>query len=239
MPIESLSQARIPKNMPQLKKLERAFANFMRIHNALAARMPNDYQDLCEFISSLSTDDLEVHFSRHENIEGSFYFKDKRSGISMRWRPNGLMTYIYDESGRELFYVRNLDPEQGEGIMQRLVRIQEKSVSSISESGIDVVYQTPEDRAKASELAGFSEKLRQIREEVRKGFFNRHFNKPLMQLLDLLIEKTPDPYFNHEDQVITKGVYTAFEAETIFKKCLELITAATKVLEEQISDNPV
>jgi hypothetical protein len=225
----------IPESMPQLQRLEESFANFLEQYELFIKESGEEFHGQ-QLLENFSNDKVTVTYRNEENMEGSFYFRDNETGDEIRFRTAGTggnHTYMRDSSGREQLFLYNLDPAKGRNVNQALRRIQErKEVSSISDNGIDVAFQTEDDIKRKKEATTrhyeLSNQIKSSRANIFKALWNR---KEIQELEASLLENT-DPTFNRE-KYLTKKTIPAVESEAIFERFNRIITVATDALRQR------
>ena len=232
----------IPESMPQLQRLETSFADFLEqydvfINDYSAKKEAGQVPDLQQLLTNLSNDQVTVTYRNRENIEGSFYFKDNKTGDEIRFRTDGTdgnHTYMKDANGSEQLFLYNLNPAGGQNVHETLCRLQGgKNVCAIGSNGIDVTYQTEGDyNIQAEANNRHCELVRQIR-SFRSNIFKALWNRKNIQELEVSLAENPNPYEGDRTQYTTEEMISIAASEAIFKKFNNILDTITESLKQQ------
>lgn len=244
---------RIPESMPQLQRLEQVFADFLKEYQLFINRYIQKEEErkkegkegnepsFQELLEQLSNDQVTVTYRGHENMEGSFYFKDNKTGDEIRFRTAGTggnHTYMKDSRGSEQLFLFDLNPAKGRNVLRTLSRIQDdKYVSLITDDGIDVVYKTEEDYQREIEASDRHCELQTQLKGARWNIFTVLFNRKKIKGLKDSLKDNPDPLdpvnFEHREKFQTRSTIPVSESEAIFERFNKIIIAVTASLREQ------
>jgi len=233
----------LPENMPQLEQLEQCFADFLKqydlfIDSYLKKKELEEQSSLDQTLANLSDERITIKTDNSKNSEGMLCFKNNETGDEIEFRTggtNGNHTYLKDENGVEQLFLWQLDPEKKLGISSTtLTRMQGgKKVSSIGNNGIDVNYQTEEDKKRRSEACDRHYPILKELIKTKSNIFKALLNRGKIKNLESSLQENPDPYAEkNKEAFMTKKTIPVSESEAIFERFNKIITATTAALKK-------